>query len=87
VFPGGGAPLIGSQEEPSGPNEYTPRGFHVPPTGRRGTKYGFSGFMTTNKQTKKARPQLVRLLPSSQAQFLGSEVDNQVLAILFIIVQ
>jgi len=54
VVLGGGVPLVGPQEE-LGPQEerdpsgYTPRGFTSSP--KQEAKYGFSGFITKNKQT------------------------------------
>jgi len=51
VVLGGGVPLVGPQKELHGSSEYTPSGFASSP--EREVKKGFSGFITTNKQTKK----------------------------------
>ena len=45
---GDGVPLVGPQEELHSPSGYTPRGFTSLPG--REAKYGFPGFIRTNKQ-------------------------------------
>ena len=51
MVPGGGVPLVGPQKELHGSSAYTPRGLASSP--EREVKKGFSGFITTNKPTKK----------------------------------
>jgi len=51
VVLGGGEPLVGPQEELRYSSKYTPRGVTSSPG--REAKQGFSGFIPTNKQTKK----------------------------------
>jgi len=65
VVVGGGVPLVGPQEELRGPSGYTSRRFTSKP--RRELKWGFSGFIKTNKQTKQTKqtksiPELWRYL-------------------------
>jgi len=58
VVLGGGVPWVGPQEELRGPSAYIPRGFTSSP--RREAKLGYSGFITTNKQTRKQTNKIPR---------------------------